>query len=115
MSNDDYMVDPLSNSDVREHARRLRRFLKLADAERIDPLALEKVSEIWTVAGVKPFRFEAVADDDLPNDSGLTTYDGSALSSKFRGVFGTMPSWVTGTPDTPSPMNSDTPPCIWIS
>jgi hypothetical protein len=79
MSNDDYMVDPLSNSDVREHARRLRRFLKLADAERIDPLALEKVSEIWTVAGVKPFRIEAVADDDFPNDSGLTTYDGSAL------------------------------------
>jgi hypothetical protein len=79
MSNDDYMVDPLSNSDVREHARRLRRFLKLDDAERIDPLALEKVSAIWTVRGVKPFRFEAVADDDLPNDSGLTTYDGSAL------------------------------------
>ena len=34
MSNDDYIVDPLSNSDVREHARRLRRFLKLADARK---------------------------------------------------------------------------------
>lgn len=79
MSNDDYMVDPLSNSDVREHARRLRRFLKLADAERIDPLMLEQVSEIWTVRGVKPFRLKIVADIDLPNDSGLTSYDGSAL------------------------------------
>ena len=79
MSNDDYMVDPLSDADVRENAKRLRRFLKLADAERIDPLVMEQVTEIWTVRGVKPFRFEIVADVDLPNDSGLTFYDGSAL------------------------------------
>ena len=79
MSNDDYMVDPLSDSEVRENAKRLRRFLGLADAERIDPLALEQLKAIWTVRGVKPFRFEIVANTDLPEDSGLTSYDGDGL------------------------------------
>jgi hypothetical protein len=79
MSNDDYMVDPLSNSDVRDHAKRLRRFLRLADAERIDPLVLEQVTEIWTVRGVKSFRLKIVADVDLPSDSGITSYDGCTL------------------------------------
>jgi hypothetical protein len=79
MSNDDYMVDPLSDSEVRENAKRLRRFLGLADAERIDPLALEQVKAIWTVRGVKPFRFEIVANADLPEDSGLTSYGGAGL------------------------------------
>jgi hypothetical protein len=79
MSNDDYVVDPLSDSEVRGNAKRLRRFLGLADAQRIDPLVMEQITEIWTVRGVKPFRFEIVADADLPNDSGLTSYDGSSL------------------------------------
>ncbi len=79
MSNDDYVVDPLSDSEVREQAKRLRQFLGLADLERIDPLALEKVTAIWTVRGVKPFRFEIVADNDFPEVSGLTSYDDNGL------------------------------------
>jgi hypothetical protein len=79
MSNDDFSVDPLSDLDVRENANRLRRFLGWADAERIDVIALEQVTEIWTVQGVKPFRIEVVADADLPSDSGRTSYDGAGL------------------------------------
>jgi hypothetical protein len=79
MSNDDYVVDPLSDSEVRGNAKRLRLFLGLSDAERIDPLVMEQITEIWTVRGVKPFRFEIVADANLPNDSGLTSCDGSGL------------------------------------
>ncbi|WP_298273005.1 hypothetical protein [uncultured Bradyrhizobium sp.] len=79
MSTDDYLVDPLRDSEVREHAKTLRRFLGLADVDRIDPLSLEVVTEIWTVRGVKPFLFEAVSDSTLPQDSGLTTYDGSRI------------------------------------
>jgi hypothetical protein len=75
---DDYVVDPLSNSEVRANAKRLRHFLKLTDAERIDPLIMEQVTEIWTVRGVKPFHLKVVADIDLP-DSGLTSYDLSSL------------------------------------
>lgn len=79
MSTDDYLVDPLRDSEVREHAKTLRRFLGLADAERVDPLLLETTTEIWTVRGVKPFVLETVSDGVLPQDSGLTTYDGSGI------------------------------------
>jgi hypothetical protein len=79
MSNDDYVVNPLCDAEVRENARQLRRFLGLADAERVDPLILEQAKEIWTVQGTKPFRFEIVSDKEFPEDSGLTTYDGSAI------------------------------------
>jgi hypothetical protein len=53
--------------------------LKLTDVARVDPLLLEQINEIWTVEGVRPFRLEIVADVQLPNDSGLTSYDGCAL------------------------------------
>ncbi|MHC2462861.1 ImmA/IrrE family metallo-endopeptidase [Bradyrhizobium embrapense] len=79
MSTDDYLVDPLRDSEVREHAKTLRRFLGLADTERVDPLLLEATTEIWTVSGVKPFLLETVSDAALPHDSGLTTYDGSRI------------------------------------
>jgi hypothetical protein len=79
MSSDDYVVDSLSDSEVRENAKQLRRFLGLAAAERVDPLILENVTEIWTVRGKRPFRLQIVADAELPRDSGLTTYDGSKL------------------------------------
>jgi hypothetical protein len=79
MSNDDYIVNPLREAEVRGNAKQLRRFLGLADAERLDPLILEQANKIWTVQGAKPFRLEIVADSQLPHDSGLTTYDGSAI------------------------------------
>jgi len=79
MSTDDYVVDPLRDSEVREHAKMLRAFLGLGDAERVDPLLLETVTEIWTVRGKKPFKLEVVSDAMLANDSGLTTYDGSRI------------------------------------
>jgi hypothetical protein len=79
VSNDDYVVSPLRDVEVRENAKQLRRFLGLAVAERVDPLILEQAREIWTVRGAKPFRLEVVADNHLPHDSGLTTYDGAAI------------------------------------
>lgn len=79
MSNDDYIVDPLRDSEVREHAKTLGHVLRFGDAERVDPLLLEALTEIWTVSGKKPFKLEVVSDATLPNDSGLTTYDGSSI------------------------------------
>jgi hypothetical protein len=46
MSADDYVVDPLRELEVREHANTLRRDLGWADAERVDPLSLEARNEI---------------------------------------------------------------------
>lgn len=79
MSTDDYVVDPLRDLEVREHARTLRRELGWADSERVDPLSLESETEIWTVRGKKPFKLEFVADAQMPGDSGLTTYDGTRI------------------------------------
>jgi hypothetical protein len=79
MSNDDYVVDPLRDDEVRENAKRLRDFLGVADVKRVDVLMLEKVTDIWTVKGVKPFRLDVVPDAALLHDSGLTTYDGSRV------------------------------------
>lgn len=79
MSEDDYVVDPRRNSEVRGNGKQLRKFLGLTDVELIDVLILERVTDIWTEKGVKPFRLEVVSDEELPNDSGLTTYDGSQI------------------------------------
>jgi hypothetical protein len=58
MSTDDYVVDPLRDVEVREHAKTLRRELGWVDAERADPLSLEARTEIWTVRGKEPFKLE---------------------------------------------------------
>jgi hypothetical protein len=76
---DDYKVDGLSNAKIRALGKRAREYLKLADKDFVEVLDLESETEIWTVLGPKPFRFEAVSDLELPDDSGLTTYDGSQI------------------------------------
>jgi hypothetical protein len=76
---DDYKVDGLSNARIRDFGKRARKHLGLANAEFIQVLDLESVTEIWTVQGPKPFRLEVVCDADLPDDSGVTIYDGSRI------------------------------------
>ncbi|WJR75182.1 hypothetical protein [Bradyrhizobium sp. NP1] len=83
MSTDDYLVDPLRDPEVRGHAKTLRRSLGWGDLERVDPLFLETATEIWTVRGKKPFKLETVSDNQLPGDSGLTTYDGTRIVVKI--------------------------------
>lgn len=79
MSNDDYVVTPRRDSEVRENGKRQRKFLGLTDVDLVDVLMLEGVTKIWTEKGVKPFRLEIVPDAKLPDDSGLTTYDGLSI------------------------------------
>ncbi|WP_316236594.1 ImmA/IrrE family metallo-endopeptidase [Bradyrhizobium sp. SZCCHNR1015] len=83
MSTDDFIVDPLRDTEVRSHAKAQRRFLGLEEAKRVDPLALEQVPEIWTVHGIKPFKLEVVSDEEIPTDSGLTVFDGSRIVAKI--------------------------------
>ena len=79
MSVDDYVVNPLRDLEIREHAKTLRRELGWADVERVDPLSLESKTEIWTLRGKKPFKLEFAADAEMNGDSGLTTYDGTKI------------------------------------
>lgn len=94
---DDYKVDGLSDAEIRAFGKQSRKHLKLAEADFVEVLDLETVTEIWTVLGPKPFRLEVVSDGDLPNNSGLTTYDGSRILVQFRGVSDTTPILATGT------------------
>ncbi len=85
---DDYRVDGLSNDKVRAAGKQARRFLGIADADYVEVLDLEGVTEIWTVLGPKPFQFRVAPDADLPRDSGVTSYDGHGILHKFQNVFG---------------------------
>jgi IrrE N-terminal-like domain len=76
---DDYRVDGLRDTEIRAFGKRARKHLNLDEADLIEVLDLESVSEIWTVLGPRPFCLAVVSDSDLPNDSGLTTYDGSRV------------------------------------
>jgi hypothetical protein len=78
-----FEVRPLEVLEVREYAKIQRRHLGWAEAERVDPLSLEEVSEIWTIHGMKPFRLEFAAKEDLPVGSSLATYDGSNIAIKL--------------------------------
>jgi hypothetical protein len=83
MSTDDYIVEPRRDSEIRANGKSLRSFLGLANVDLIDVLIFERVSKIWTEKGVKPFRLEITPDTDLPDDSGVTIYDGSKILVKI--------------------------------
>lgn len=79
MSTDDYTVNPLKDSEVRDFAGKVRESLGWTDLDWVDPISLETATKIWTVRGGKPFKLEFVADDQLPGDAGLTTYDDARI------------------------------------
>ncbi|MBR1269689.1 ImmA/IrrE family metallo-endopeptidase [Bradyrhizobium sp. AUGA SZCCT0222] len=76
---DDYRDAPRQNSEVRDLAKRLRSYFGVADAERIDVLECAARDAIWTVKGIKPLRFDIVSDSQMPDDAGLTSYDGKTI------------------------------------
>ena len=80
---DDYRVDGLSNDKVRAAGKQARRFLGIADADYVEVLDLEGVTEIWTVLGPKPFQFRVAPDADLPRDFGVTSYDGHGILTQI--------------------------------
>lgn len=76
---DDYRDVSRKNSEIRELATRLRSYFGVADAERVDVLDCASRSEIWTVEGIKPLRFEVISDSQMSDDAGLTSYDGKTI------------------------------------
>jgi hypothetical protein len=79
MSNDDYRDVPRENSEVRRLATKLREHFGIATAEHVDVLGCASRGSIWTIRGVKPLRLEVASDDQMPNDVGLTSYDGNTI------------------------------------
>jgi len=79
MSDDDFRVSPLSNSEVRSNAKKLRAFFGIQNDERVDILACLQSDKILTVRGVRPFGCEIISDDRMDGDHGRTSYDGNRI------------------------------------
>jgi hypothetical protein len=80
---DDRLIDRLEATETQKYAARQRRELGWEDLERIDPLALASVPEIWTVHGRTPFRLQIVGDDAVPAARGLTTFENGILVARI--------------------------------
>jgi hypothetical protein len=76
---DDYKVGGRSNAEVKTFAKRVREYLNISSDNYIDVLKLESVDDILTEFGPKPFRLQAVSDAELPEDAGITTFDGTRI------------------------------------
>jgi hypothetical protein len=79
---EDRLYDRLEAAETAKHAMRQRRELGWEGLDRIDPLALESVEEIWTVYGRMPFRLRIV-DDDVRERSGRTTCEDGILVARI--------------------------------
>lgn len=89
MQTEDHQIDLLEVSSIRQYAQTQRRYLGWEGLDRVDPLSLKAIKQIWTVRGVTPFSLEFVAHDNLRGYRGHTTFDGSRLvttvSERVRG------------------------------
>lgn len=79
MSGDDYRDVPRKNSEVRGLAARLRSHFGVSDTEHVDVLECASRGDIWTVKGIKPLRLEYLADNQMGDTAGLTSYDGRTI------------------------------------
>jgi hypothetical protein len=79
----DRQIDLLEAPGIRQYAKVQRRHLGWENLDRIDPLSLKAVSEIWTVRGRTPFRLYFVPNEELPGDPAFTICDGSTLVVKI--------------------------------
>jgi Zn-dependent peptidase ImmA (M78 family) len=71
---DDYRVDPRSDAEVRELARKARAEFGFANVSRLDPIACLNHDWIETAFGKKRLLFDARPDAELGEDDAFTSY-----------------------------------------
>src|SRR5271169_254002 len=80
---EDFRVPAVDSLEIWEIAKAQRRRLVRKNADRVDLLGcLETTKELWTLSGRKPFRFETVADEEMPAQSCWAHYDGTEIVVK---------------------------------
>jgi IrrE N-terminal-like domain len=72
---DDYRVNPRSDAEVRDLARKARAEFGFANVSRLDPIECLKHHWIETVFGKKRLFFDARPDAELGEDDAFTSYD----------------------------------------
>jgi IrrE N-terminal-like domain len=71
---DDYRVNPRSDAEVRDLARKARAEFGFANVSRLDPIACLKHDWIETAFGKKRLFFDARPDAELGEDDAFTSY-----------------------------------------
>jgi hypothetical protein len=85
---DDRQVKPLTNADVRQHAKRLRKFFGVEHERRIDLIVCLRSSSIWTVRGELPLAFHVRPDAEMNGaDAKTTTGKNGVLIEMRQSVF----------------------------
>lgn len=74
---EDRLLDRLEAAETQNFAIRQRRELGWEGLDRIDPLAIESIQELWTVSGRAPFRMCLVDEDKIRGRLGHTKLEGS--------------------------------------
>jgi hypothetical protein len=72
---DDYRVNPRSDAEVHDLARKARAEFGFASVSRLDPIACLKHDWVETTFGKKRLFFDARPDAELGEDDAFTSYD----------------------------------------
>jgi hypothetical protein len=71
---DDYRARSLSNSEVRNFAKRARGFFKVAEAKRVDIIDCLRSPTLLTVRGQRHLNFQIRPDAEMGKDDAPTSY-----------------------------------------
>ncbi len=80
----DYPVKARRDQEVKQLAKRLRRFFGVEHARRVDVIACAQHRSIWTVNGERELRLDLRSDDQMGSDNGTTIYDGNIITIAIR-------------------------------
>ena len=74
---EDRLVDLLEVPDILRYAKLQRRNLGWEGLDRVDPLSLKAVTQVWTVRGITPFRLEFLDNGEWRTNGAYTEFDGT--------------------------------------
>src|SRR5687768_13901484 len=71
----EYSAKPRSNAEVKQLAKRLRRYFGFSNGDRVDVLACLKRGTIWTVRGDERLVLRVHADSQMAGDDAVTSFE----------------------------------------
>jgi hypothetical protein len=81
---EDRLLDRLEVPETQNFAIRQRRELGWEGLDRIHPLAIESVQELWTVLGRAPFQMRFVDEDEVRGRPSHTKLEGSRMIARIQ-------------------------------
>jgi Zn-dependent peptidase ImmA (M78 family) len=81
---DDYRVQPRSDQQVRQLAKKLRVYYGVDRCTHLDVLGCLKRDRIWTVRGVQALNFQVRREGEMGSDDGSTTFGKSVVTISVK-------------------------------